>query len=41
MARGSLDDAPSAVVYGAVQSRDIEVRCDEKLCAGEPACAAL
>ena len=26
MARGSLDDAPSAVVYGAVQSRDIEVR---------------
>ena len=27
MARGSLEDAPSAVVYGAVQSRDIEVRC--------------
>jgi hypothetical protein len=26
MARGSLEDAPSAVVYGAVQSRDIEVR---------------
>jgi hypothetical protein len=41
MARGSLDDAPSAVVYGAVQSRDIEVRRGENLCAGEPACAAL
>jgi len=31
MARGSLDDAPSAVVYGAVQSRDIEVRRGENL----------
>jgi len=40
MARGSLDDAPSAVVYGAVQSRDIEVRRGENL-RGEPASAAL
>jgi len=26
MGRGSIEDAPSAVVYGAVQSRDIEVQ---------------